>query len=238
MHKTKLQEIKQTIRTSSMVLFVVGLLLVTYAITMNHSQIFASDFEPDCKNQEAIVPAGFGKVSEGIARAYYRVKNCGYQTHTISATVSSGICLDQTGSCYPTKKTVESASLTPGSYITFTAPMINTQCGSVQTDIQPQGLPSHGEYTKLALCSTPSPTPLPTKSPTPQTASPSPSPTMTPRPPIVMVMYTPQPTPQILGKAIVAKKTLPSTGDWGTAMMGMMSIIVAGLGYRLSKYAQ
>ncbi len=188
-----------------------AIVLAGALFTNSSSQTFAADFEPDCRNQEAIVPAGFGRAQGGIARAYYRVKNCGFQPHSISAVISSGICQTQTGSCTPTKQETQSISVKAGEYYTFTAPVVTATCGSVQTDIEPQGLPSHGEYEKLADCATPAPVVTPN---------------------IVAVAKTPQP-------AVLAQKTpktLPSTGGWEVLLTSLVVVSVSAVGFKLRKF--
>jgi len=106
----------------------------------------------------------------GKVGTLYEIKNCGNNEHSTYADMYKGTCKDQGDSCTPTEHWVEyTPKMKAGDYFTFKIDDFDIPCGSAQTDIHPQGLPTSGAYYKSSNGSCPSnqPTPKPTLTVTP-----------------------------------------------------------------------
>ncbi|MDQ3239524.1 MAG: hypothetical protein M3P33_03295 [bacterium] len=235
----RLQKFKQFLRKSTVFTLVLGMLLTSQGIYQGTSgvKVYASYFEPDCAPNgvqiEGIVASGEQKI--GIAGTSYRVKNCGNQVHTIKAQRFSGICKTQSGSCYPQRIADQSVTLSSGQYGFFTVDSPNISCGSAQTDIHPDGLPTGGSYGQVgSVCTTPPPlpTPTPTIRPTPTvipTITPIPTPVVTPtiRPtPTVTPSTTPVPTPVVTPTIKPTPTVSPSISPTPTSSPSLTTSII------------
>jgi uncharacterized repeat protein (TIGR01451 family) len=213
MRITKLQKIKQILRKTSIGVLVFGMLLTSQGIyqASPSSRVYAAYFEPDCAppngtgpHIEAIVAAGAQKI--GVAGTSYRVKNCGFQTHSITAKRYSGKCDKQTGSCYPQQLADQTLTIPAGGYDYFTVDSPNITCGAAQTDIHPEGLSSAGSYGEVGgECND---EPNPTRAPTPVPTS---TPIITPSPTPVRIPDVPAPTatPIITAAPTIAPSPTP-----------------------------